>query len=87
MDKLKEVLTNHSISAGGEVLTSPIDVKKAKAVRDALAKKIYENIFVSIVNKINETISQPRVRVHIVSTVLLSFVTQKSRLKLFSSGL
>lgn len=86
MDKLKEVFTNRSICARGEVVKSPIPVAKAEDVRDALAKRIYGNIFVSIVSKINETVSQPRVRIQRISLIFFSFVTQTLKLRLFSSG-
>ena len=61
-DKLEEVLTNRYTFARGDSIVSPICVNEAHVVRDAFAKKLYGNIFVWIVKKINQAVCKPSVR-------------------------
>lgn len=58
-DKFKEVLTNRSTFARGEVIVSPIRADQAADVRDAFSKGIYGRIFIWIVSKINQAVFSP----------------------------
>lgn len=59
VEKLKDVLTNRSTFARGEVIVSPIRADQAEDVRDAFAKGIYGRTFIWIITKINQAIFTP----------------------------
>ncbi|XP_014240343.1 myosin-IB isoform X2 [Cimex lectularius] len=55
-DKLKEALTQKTILAKGESVTSPLDRETAVYARDALAKAIYDRLFSWMVMRFNEAL-------------------------------
>ena len=58
-EKLRDVLTNKSTFARGEMIVSPIRSDQSMDVRDAFVKGIYGRIFIWIVSKINNAVYTP----------------------------
>ena len=49
-----------TLNMRGEAVTSPMNMRMARDVKDALVKGVYGRLFVWIVDKINSTICKER---------------------------
>jgi myosin-1 len=61
VDSLRKSLLNRTVEAKGQVMVRPLDPQTAAYARDALAKAVYERLFLYVVRQINLTIENKTV--------------------------